>query len=146
MRGRLRSEQRGATVVEFALVLPVFLAVVATTLFGGWLGVTKVILDRGAQEGARYASIPSAANLRAYPSDGAVFDAVDASTPLLTPTTVVVTEGTAGATRGAPFKVVLTYQVDNPAYALMAPLRLFGLAEGVDRTLTITSEAEVRFE
>jgi len=142
---RLRSEQRGAAVVEFALVLPLFLAVVGLIVFGGWLGVVKTILDRGAHEGARYASIPSAANLRAYPTDAEVFQAVETSTPLLSPSTVTVTPGT-GAGRGAPFKVVVTYEVDNPVFALFAPLRAFGWGGDVPRTLTITSEAEVRRE
>ena len=142
---RLRSEQRGAAVIEFALVLPLFLAVVGLVLFGGWLGVVKTILDRGAQEGARYASIPSSANLRGYPSDAEVFQAVETSTPLLTPSTVTVTSPS-GATRGAPFKVVVTYLVDNPMYVLAAPLRAFGWGDGVPQSLTITSESEVRRE
>ncbi len=142
---RLRSEQRGAAVVEFALVLPIFLAVVGLVLFGGWVGVAKTILDRGAQEGARYASIPSSANLRAYPTNAEVFQAVDTSTPLLTPSTVTITSPS-GSTRGAPFKVVVTYEVANPVYALFAPLRAFGWGEEIPSTLTISSEAEVRRE
>ena len=146
MTRRLRSDQSGAAVVEFALVLPLFLAVAGLVLFGGWLGVVKTILDRGAHEGARYASIPSAANLRAYPSLAEVTAAVEQSTPLVSPTAVQVISGAGGATRAAPMKVVVTYEVDNPVYALFAPLRLFGVGEDIDPTLTITSEAEVRRE
>ena len=37
----------------------------------------KSILDRGAREGARYASIPSSEDLRSYPTDAEVAAAVD---------------------------------------------------------------------
>jgi Flp pilus assembly protein TadG len=141
---RLR-EQRGAAVLEFALVLPIFLAVIGLLLFGGWLGVIKTVLDHGAREGARYAAIPASSDLRTYPTLQEVTAEVERSTPLLSPSQVTVASGAGGASRAAPLKVTVTYEVANPFFVLFAPLRLIGV-DGVSSTLTITSEAEVRRE
>ncbi|MEX2458019.1 MAG: TadE/TadG family type IV pilus assembly protein [Actinomycetota bacterium] len=146
MRRRLHGEQSGAAVLELALVLPVVLGVVGLILFGGWLGVVKTILDHGAREGARHAAIPSSADLRSYPTQAEVAAAVEDATPWLSPTGVSVTSGAGGAARFAPVKVVVTFDVANPFYALFAPLRAFGWGEDVSPTLTISSEAEVRRE
>jgi Flp pilus assembly protein TadG len=145
MRGRLRTEQRGATVLEFALVLPVFLGVAGLVLFGAWLGVSKAILDHGAREGAKYAAMPSSVDLRSYPGDAEVTAEIERSTPLLSPTGVTVLSGAGGQSRNAPFTVRVSYQVPNPLFPLFAPLRLFGV-DGISGTLTITSEAEGRRE
>ncbi len=142
---RMALDQRGAAVIEFVLVLPAFLAVVGLILFGAWLGVVKTILDHGAREGARYAAIPSSADLRSYPSDAQVTAAVEQSTPLLSPSGVTVTSGTGGAARSAPFKVQVEYSVPNPVYVLFAPLRAFGWGD-VSSTITVISEAEMRRE
>lgn len=144
MSARMR-DQRGATVLEFALVLPILLGAVGLVLFGGWLGVAKAVMDHGAREGARYASIPSTADLRGYPNDAAVAAAVDAATPLLSPTGVRVESGAGGAARFAPLTVTVTYEVANPVRFLLAPLAAFGWGEA-SPTLTITSEAEARRE
>lgn len=142
---RLTRGERGAAVVEFVLVLPVFLAAVGLVLFGAWVGVVKTIIDHGAREGALYAAIPSSADLRSYPTTAQVAAEVDRTTPLVSPTNVTVTNGVAGVGRAAPFKVRVEYQVTNPAYVLFAPLRVFGWGE-VSETLTVTSEAEMRRE
>jgi Flp pilus assembly protein TadG len=142
---RLRHGQRGATVLEFALVLPVFLAFAGLVLFGAWLGVVKTILDHGAREGARYAALPSSADLRSYPSAGEVLARVNDTTPMLDPSKVTVTPGAGGNARSAPFSVQVEYRVTNPFRVLFAPLRIFGW-DGPAETLTVTAEAEARRE
>jgi hypothetical protein len=56
MRVRLRSE-RGSAVVEFALVFPVFFAVVLGSLSLLWMLTARSALSGAARDGARYASI-----------------------------------------------------------------------------------------
>lgn len=159
----LRS-QRGAATVELVLVFPIFLAIVATILFAGWVGAVKGVLDHGVREGARYASIPCSEDLRAYPDDprttadsetGAqpasetdpcpgspeVEEVVDRKTPMLTPTDVNVS----GGGRNAPVTVTATYEVPNPFAWMLTPLELFGV-DGPSSTLTLTSTAEGRRE
>jgi Flp pilus assembly protein TadG len=144
MSGRTLGE-RGASVVETALVLPIFLAVAGLLLFAGWLGTVQSIVAHGAREGARYSSIPSSTDLRSYPSDGAVAAAVEEATPLLSPTRVTVTSGTGGASRFAPVTVRVEYSTPNPFRFLLAPLRAFGWGD-VSETLTISSQAKERRE
>jgi Flp pilus assembly protein TadG len=142
---RVHRDQRGATVLEFALILPVFLAVAGLVLFGAWLGVVKTVMDHGAREGARFASLPASTDLRSYPTSGEVSSRVEDATPLFSPTNVTVTAGTGGGSRSGPFKVSVEYNVPNPFSVLFAPLRAFGW-DGPSEQLTITSEAEMRRE
>jgi Flp pilus assembly protein TadG len=144
-RSVLRSERAAAT-LEFALILPIFLAVIGTVIFAGWLGTVKAILEHGASEGVRYAAIPSSADLRSYPTDPQVVAEVDAATPLLTPTGVQVESLDAGLIRGAPVGVRVTYQVQNPVALLFAPLELLGWSEPVPDSLTVTAYARTRRE
>ncbi len=141
----LRSE-RGAATLEFAFVLPIFLAVIGTVIFAGWLGTVKAILEHGASEGVRYASIPASADLRSYPTDPEVAAEVEDATPLLTPTSVQVQSLDAGIIRGAPVGVRVTYQVNNPVAVLFAPLELLGWSEPVPETLTVAAYARTRRE
>lgn len=138
----LRSE-RGVATIELVFALPILLAAVGTLLFASWLGTMKTILDHGAREGARFASIPVSSDLRSYPDLAAVSQAIDEATPLLTPTTVAVENG---GGRNAPLRVLVTYEVTNPVAVLLAPLRAFGFAGSIPETLTLRSEAEVRTE
>lgn len=50
---------RGQSVVELALILPAFLALVFGVLDGGNLVYTALTLDHGVQEGTRVATLPS---------------------------------------------------------------------------------------
>jgi Flp pilus assembly protein TadG len=145
MTMRATRDERGAATVEFALVLPIFLALIGMVAFAGWLGAIKGILEHGATEGARFAAVPASADLRTYPSSGAVADRVDAATPLITPTSTQVESSPAGAARNAPVTVRLTYQVTNPVAVLLAPLRAFGWG-AVPDAITVTASAKTRRE
>ncbi|MGH2723198.1 MAG: TadE/TadG family type IV pilus assembly protein [Actinomycetota bacterium] len=145
MRGRADGE-RGAATVEFVLVLPVLLALVGTVMFGGWLATVRTILEHGATEGARYASVPTTPDLRTYPAEGAVAARVDEVTPLISPTSVQVTSSFAGAARNAPVTVRATYSVPNPVAVLLAPLEALGWSDPVPDTITVSASAQGRRE
>jgi len=141
-----RHPERGASAVEFALVLPIFLAVVGTLAFGAWVGTARAIIEHGASEGVRYASIPSSADLRTYPSDPEVVAKVEEATPLLTPTSVQVLSMDAGIIRGAPVAVRVTYEVPNPAAPLLSALEAIGVMDPSPDAITLTAYARVRRE
>jgi Flp pilus assembly protein TadG len=136
---RVRSSQRGAATVEFALVLPVFLLILWFGIFAAWLGVTRVLLDHGAQAGARYAAIPISNDLRTYPSESDVATQVADATPLLTPGSVRVA---GSATRNSPVTVDVSYQVPLPA-PIAVLLHVFGNSRS---DVTVTARAEARRE
>jgi Flp pilus assembly protein TadG len=85
---RRLADERGAALVEFALIFPVFLAVVIGTMSIVWLVGARSAITGAARDGARYASIehdpltacatppcptgyPTAAEITAYVTDRA---------------------------------------------------------------------------
>lgn len=54
-RGRARSRGRGQSLVEFALILPVFLLILAGILDFGFMLNTRITLINGTREAARWA-------------------------------------------------------------------------------------------
>lgn len=145
MRRRSTADEKGAAVVEFVLLLPVALALIAAVLFAGWLGMTRVILDHGAREGARALSIPTGSNLRTYPDNAQLTQTVDAATPLISPT-AVSSVSAPSPSRNAPLEVTVTYEVANPVAALLRPFELLGFDNTAPDTLTLTSTAKARHE
>src|SRR5205814_3466937 len=53
-----RRNQRGAELVEFALIFPVLMLFIVAALSMLWLGFMKVAAAQSAKEAARYASVP----------------------------------------------------------------------------------------
>src|SRR5438046_5924887 len=53
-----RRSQRGAELVEFALIFPVLMLFIIAALSLLWLGFMKVAAAQSAKEAARYASVP----------------------------------------------------------------------------------------
>ena len=56
-RFQMSSEQRGQGIVEFALVLPIFLLLTLGTIELGWLVYSNHTLNNATREGARYAMV-----------------------------------------------------------------------------------------
>lgn len=133
--------ERGSATVEFALVFPAFLGVLALVIGAGWLGVVQASLDRGAREGARYAAIGDGWT---YPDPTDVAAAVDRATPLVDPSQVTVTAS--GDDRQARVRVEVTRDVANPVAWLFAPLELVGVDSPVSATITMTADADARRE
>ena len=54
---KLRKEEDGQSLVEFALVLPILLMLLCGIIDFGWLYYNQITLNNAAREGARYAVI-----------------------------------------------------------------------------------------
>lgn len=54
---KLKSSQRGQSLVEFALVLPMLLLLVLGVLEFGWILKAEIAVSAAAREGARYAAV-----------------------------------------------------------------------------------------
>lgn len=57
-RRRQRKTRRGATTVEFALTLPLFILFLMASFEFGWMNVLRHTADNAAYEAARYAMVP----------------------------------------------------------------------------------------
>lgn len=109
----------GATAIEFALVLPVLLAIVLFTLYGALYLYYAAVAEHVARAAVRDATLPTQGNT-SYPSDSDVYaTAADTGSALLpSPTSVQVTEPPDASNpprEGDPVTVTVTYQL--PAVA-----------------------------
>ena len=57
MKRRIKRRESGQSIVEFALVLPILLALLCGIIDFGWLYYNQITLNNAAREGARYAVI-----------------------------------------------------------------------------------------
>ena len=57
MKKHLIKSERGQSIVEFALVLPILLILLCGIIDFGWLYYNQITLNNAAREGARYAVI-----------------------------------------------------------------------------------------
>lgn len=58
MKKKLKDE-KGQAMVEFALILPIFLLILCAIIDFGWLFFNQLSLDNACREGARYAAVCS---------------------------------------------------------------------------------------
>lgn len=144
-RTRMQSE-RGAAAVELALVLPVVIGLAGLALFAGWLGWAKVSLDHGVREGLRFATLPQSGDLRSWPEAADVAQAVEAGTPLISPTAVTSADSGAGRAGNQMVEVIGVYKVSNPVAVLLAPLAVIGLDDIVPHEIELVSRAKGRRE
>lgn len=143
---RTARNEHGAAAVELVLLLPAFLALVGLVLMAGWLGLIRVVLDHGAREGLRVASIPVGDDLRSWPTPAEVGAAVEAATPLISPTSVTSSGAGPNPTGNEPLEVTVVYEVSNPVAVLLAPLAAIGLDQIVNPDIRIVSRAGGRRE
>jgi Flp pilus assembly protein TadG len=66
---RGRPDQRGATLVEFAFVLPVFILFLFAIIDFGWLFTQFLDVKQGAREGARLAIVNDCAGYENFPNE-----------------------------------------------------------------------------
>lgn len=85
-----RNRQEGAALVEFALILPLFLLLVFGIMEAGWLFAQQVEIRNAAREGARLAVVDwgTAAQVGAETCDRADISGADA-TVTVTPSTTI---------------------------------------------------------
>ena len=120
-------EERGASAVEFALVLPLLL-VVALALVQVGLLVDRLLVEAAARAGARTAAVD--------PDQGAIADAVARSAPDLDPGALTVAVVRAG-TQGDPVTVAVGYTA-----AIRVPFIGWLIPHGVEMTSTATDRQE----
>jgi Flp pilus assembly protein TadG len=136
--GLLRSE-RGANVIEMAIVLPLLLLLILGIAEFGFLFQRYVVLTNAAVEGARVATLPgysdddAIARVQSYADNGGIADPVNAVV------TVVALPGAGGGTwpgRQVTATHVYTLQLVGPIAAL------FGGA--APDTITLTARSTMR--
>lgn len=153
MTRAVRRDDRGASSVEFALVVPLFFLLIGIAAYFAWLVYAGSQLDRAAQRAARHAAIPTTAGGYAFRH----CDVVDTVNSHLTtfdvaPAKVVVRDAdnslvsvacpsTDAALRPRGYvRVRVTHVLDNPFSELA------GFFLGRQEPLTITGSGEARVE
>ena len=149
----MRRGDRGATTVEFALVVPLFFVLVGITGYFAWQLFTEAQLERAAQRAARYAAVPTTEGGYAYRQ----CDVLDEVNRRLTSSTLdsadvevrdatgVLTQATCPSTdvAGRPVgyvRVRVTRELDNPFASLLTTLM------GRQRPITLSGSGEARVE
>jgi Flp pilus assembly protein TadG len=129
-KGRGKESEKGQSLVEMALVLPVVLIILAIVLDLGRLYYVTVALTDAAGEGATYAAI--------NPSDtaGVISRAQDASGGFVQVDTGMVTVDAPAITAGAPVTVTVWYN-----FRVATPLAYIILGEGFDGTVPLRGTA-----
>jgi Flp pilus assembly protein TadG len=112
--------------VEFALVLPIVLAIVLALVQVGLLVRDRLLVESAVRSGARTAAVE--------PGDDAIRAAVLRAAPALDPSAVSVSTVRAGV-RGEPVTVTLTYvaAIKVPFVAWLFPAGVAMRAEATDR-------------
>lgn len=119
-RLRTRDRDRGAEAVEFALILPVFIALISGVIYFGLILAAQISITQAARDGARYAAICNTnttclgaanANVAARTVAGGFGFAITAANVTATACTApTVANPVPSAT------VVVTYTVSLPAF------------------------------
>ncbi len=144
----LAGNERGNSLVEFALVLPLLLLVIAGMVDFGFLFQRYEVITNAAREGARLAVLPGYTTadvenrVRAYVREGLSGDATDiASRTTVALAPVAVAPGVGAAFTGA--QVTVTFNYD---YLLLG--FIVNLATGGDfgRNITIRAVSTMRPE
>jgi len=143
-RVRLGERNRGAELVEFALVLPVLLLILVAIMDFAFMFKNYEVVTNAAREGARvgvlseYQPADAVARAEAYLAASGLTDAH--ASPVATPTTVTVVVGGVSKTMNA-IQVTVTYP---HGFLLLGPItRWFGSGLG---TITLTGTATMRTE
>jgi Flp pilus assembly protein TadG len=134
-RAATRKKDEGATAVEFALILPVFVTTVFFAIYGGLYFYYGAMADHVARTVAREVSIPIGQTGSAYPdADPATVtaDAKDAAGTLIpTPTTVTTSSLPSSSTPDEGDMVTVTVTYKLPVLDLLPG---FGSADTITRS------------
>jgi Flp pilus assembly protein TadG len=128
LKSRNRASERGAEVIEFAIILPLLLLIVFGIIDFGFLFQRYVVVTNAAMEGARVRVLPgyldadAIARARSYAVDGGVPNAGACPPYCVTVTQTTVPNGTGGT--WPAFQVDVAYDHD---YSYIGPIaQLFG--------------------
>jgi Flp pilus assembly protein TadG len=140
---RLRGE-RGAEMVEFALVLPLLLVVVGGIIDFGLMFQRWEVVTNAAREGARISALPDytladvQARVNAYVAAGIAADAT---------ATTTMTDVTLAVPNGQPIQMRrVQVQYESRSILLGNALRLIGNKTGAFNTITLTARSTMRRE
>jgi Flp pilus assembly protein TadG len=128
---RRRRGDEGSTVVEFALVLPVFLTVMGVGAYFGWYVYVNGQLERAAGRAARYAAVPTTTGGYAFCPSG-VLTTVNANlvTERAASADVTVQDSAGVLAANAPctgvpkgwVRVTVSHSFSNPFTSLVAAI------------------------
>jgi Flp pilus assembly protein TadG len=93
-RFRRRQTRRGATVVEFAIVAPVFFLFLLAAFEFGWFNVMRHTADNAAYEAARHAMVPGATAAEARDKANSILNIVGTRGANVRVTPAIVTPDT----------------------------------------------------
>ena len=125
-----RQGERGQSLVEFALVLPVVILVLFGILDLGRVMDAYILVTHGAREGARQASLGE--------TEATVVTKVRAAVPTLTPLTVTCPSCYPSGSSGDPVTVTVTYSIQ-----IMTPIiSAFFPQNPVPLSVTVTMRRE----
>ncbi len=110
---RSRRRERGQSLVEFALVLPIFLIITLAAIDFGWALRAYVISTNAAREGARVGVVGSS-------SDAIKTAVVDRSAGLLTTSNVSVTNAKGASGTNVTVGVTYSYNYITPLGSLVS--------------------------
>lgn len=143
-RTRVWHSERGAELVEFAMVMPVLIVIFAGIVDFGLMLQRSEVITNAAREGARLRVLPgyqnedAIARVNAYLNEGLSAGASANATTTVIPTTIAVATGPPIQS----MQVVVTY---TTSYAILGPV--MSLIGGSDfGEITLTSRATMRSE
>lgn len=131
--------ERGQAMVEFAMTLPILVAIVGMIISGGQFIYVKQALQQAAYEGARVGvTMPDASQARTA-ANKAIHDFL-AHHPFVKVDQVVVTaKPTSGWSKGKPFEVTVSYDMKS-----LFPIP--GTSLGVGKTKTVKGNVQLAIE
>jgi Flp pilus assembly protein TadG len=146
IRSRVSRRDDGGVLIEFALVLPLLLAIMAGIVDFGRMFQRAEVVTNAAREGARIAVLPGyaeadvRARVRAYLDEGIAAGAGSRAT--VTRTIVQITPGGGGTFSAA--RVTVSY---NDTYLILGPIvALIGGDSARFGAVTLTAQSTMRME
>jgi Flp pilus assembly protein TadG len=137
---RKGSRQRGQSLVEFALVIPLFLVLVFGIIDFG-LGLKSwITITNAAREGARFAAITCST---ATNDDGVIATTEEAAADLSDDVTVTVTNCPGDATESVTVAVEYDYELITPLGGMLSVL---GGGVGLPASIGLSSSSDMRVE
>jgi Flp pilus assembly protein TadG len=150
VRAHLQTRSRGQSLVEFGLILPVFLVLLATTLDLGRLAMARVTVTNAAREGAFQASeTPTSFNSAQPCPAGAATNKIVCRVQLeakssgisIAPSDIAVSCDTAGCPQQVPSRVTVTV---TGHFTLLTPILavFFGNSQNITFTAASTTQID----
>lgn len=128
-----RARERGASAVEFALVLPLFLLLIGGITDFGRAYYTQVVMTNAAREGGRAAMTPSTSNQSSVSTRA--LQAISASPPANY--SVTLSKSCPTTTTTPPTTTTVTVTYSNFDWMVLGPaLKILGFANNLPTTLS----------